>query len=110
MVIPVSVILLECWMEFMNNRKLGLVLAVLAISFVAHSGSALAAKEKTPEKAVAQQAEGKTKDKLVCRMVKSKGSNIKRKVCKTRAQRSADATRSQQTMEEMRRSTRVNSN
>jgi hypothetical protein len=92
--------------NLMNHQRISLVLAVLTISFASYSSNTMAAKEKPPENAAVQKSEANSDDELVCRMVKATGSNIKRKVCRTRAQSSADAARSQETMDEMRRSTR----
>ena len=67
----------------------------------------MAEKEAVSENAEVRKTAVNRDDEVVCRMVKATGSNIKRKVCKTRSQRAADVTKSQQTMDEMRRSTRA---
>ncbi|GEM_PF-4324888 len=86
----------------MNNRRIGLIMTFMAVSFVSQPMTVLAENGKTPP--AEQKTEKNSSNELICRMVKSKGSNIKRKECKTRAERSIDATRSRETMEEMRRS------
>jgi hypothetical protein len=91
----------------MNSRRIGLAITIVAISLFAQSSNTVAEKEAVSEKAEVQKAAVNRDDEVVCRMVKATGSNIKRKVCKTRSQRAADVTKSQQTMDEMRRSTRA---
>ena len=91
----------------MNSRRFGLAIIILAISLFAQSNNTLAEKEAVSENAEVRKTAVNRDDEVVCRMVKATGSNIKRKVCKTRSQRAADVTKSQQTMDEMRRSTRA---
>lgn len=91
----------------MNSRRFGLAIIILAASLFAQSSNTLAEKEAVSENAEVRKTAVNRDDEVVCRMVKATGSNIKRKVCKTRSQRAADVTKSQQTMDEMRRSTRA---
>lgn len=57
-----------------------------------------------------QKASKQPKEKLICKRIKKKGSNIKKKICKTKAQMKYDVERSQNIMDKIHSSTSPSGN
>jgi hypothetical protein len=85
---------------------------VLILLIASHNvvGNEPASSESTAAKAVVQKASKQPEEKLICKRIKVKGSNIKKKVCKTKAQMKYDVERSQRIMDKIHSSTSPSGN
>ncbi len=93
----------------MVYQKFVAILTLLLVSYGVQSEDAVADNENG-KPAVAQEKVEKPEEKLICKRVKVKGSNFKKKICKTKAQIKYDRKKSKDVMDKIHSSTSPSGN
>lgn len=87
----------------MLYQRVCIVLILLVASWNVF-GNETKSSESAALKSVAQKASQQPEEKLICKRIKVKGSNIKKKICKSKAQMKYDVEQSQIVMDKIRSS------